>query len=295
MTRAPISVLIPTYNEELNLPGCLSTLAGWAGEIVVVDSFSSDGTRDIALQSGARVVEHRFEGYSQQKNWALENVAFAYEWILSVDADERVRPELAIEITDLLKSDGNGNQGFYVNRQFIFMGRWLRRGGLYPSWSIRLFRKNARFEHRLVNEHVMLKGGIGYVKEPLEHHDLRSLSDWVAKHNKYATLEAQEFLRERNQRDPMARFLGGAVERKRWIKARVWNRAPLLFRPFMFLLRNYFFKRGFLDGKPGFIYHVLWSFWYPFLIDAKIVELAGGETAPAPSRGKRSTTSAKDR
>lgn len=283
MTGAPVTVLIPTYNEELNLSGCLNSVVGWAGEIVVLDSFSRDSTREIALRSGARVVEHRFEGYSQQKNWALDNLAFAYEWILTLDADERVPAQLAMEITELLSSDGNGNQGFYLNRRLIFMGKWLRHGGLYPSWSVRLFRKDAaRFEARLVNEHAMVKGKSGYLKEPLEHHDLRSLSDWIAKHNKYAELEAQEYLHERRQGDAMSNFWGGAVGRKRWFKARVWNRAPLLFRPFMFFLRNYFFKAGFLDGKPGFIYHVLWSFWYPFLIDARILELAAAPATPEP-------------
>jgi glycosyltransferase involved in cell wall biosynthesis len=226
---------------------------------------------------GAQVYLHRFEGYAQQRNWALENLPFSHDWVLMLDADERVPPALAEEVTQAIRSDGHGHAGFYLKYRHIFLGRFLRHGGLYPTWLLRLYKRQlVRFEERPMNEHVILQGRAGYLSQPFVHQDLRPLSDWVAKHNRYADLEAEEYLRERfkgGYQDSMrAHFWGKQAERKRWIKLHVWNRLPLLLRPFLFFFRNYFLKGGFLDGREGFIYHVLWSFWVRFLIDVKIIE-----------------------
>jgi len=274
----PVSFLIPTLNEALNLPDALASVAGWAEEAIVLDSFSTDQTLEIAEQFHAQVVQHRFEGYAKQWNWALENIPFRCEWVFVLDADERVTAELRKELEDLFPVLKDAAfDGFYVNLRLIFMGRWLKHGGLYPTWFLRLFRRHrARFEIRPLNEHVVLEGKTGHLKSPLVHDDRRSLSHWVEKHNRYADLQAEEFLQEKFQGGYQGtikvRFWGKQAERKRWIKLKVWNRLPLLLRPFLFFFRNYFLKGGFLDGGPGFIYHVLWSFWYPFLVSAKIVE-----------------------
>ena len=274
-----LGVLILTRNEEKNIGDCLRSVA-WAPEIFVVDSESTDRTTEIATSLGAKVFAHPFEGYAAQRNWALENLPFSSEWVLMLDADERVPSALAAEIVEVLRNDGNGNAGFYLARGFFFLGRWLRHGGLYPTWLLRLFKRHhVRFEDRPVNEHAILNGTAGQLQHPFDHCDNRPLSDWIAKHNRYSDLEAEEYLQEKFGRGFQsaieARLWGTQAERKRWIKLRLWNQCPLLLRPFLFFFRNYFFKGGFLDGRAGFIYHVLWSFSHQFLISAKIIERQG--------------------
>jgi len=274
--KVPVSVLVLTRNEEVNIAACLESVL-WADEVLVVDSYSTDGTVEICKSMGAKVLFHVFEGYAAQRNWALANLPFSNDWVLMLDADEHVPRNLAREIAGVISRGGNGRTGFYLKFRHIFFGRWLKHGGLYPTWVLRLFRRGCvRFEERPMNEHAILDGAAGYLTEPFEHRDRKPLSAWIAKHNRYAELEAEEFLRERfaggyrSSIEP--RLFGSQAERKRWIKLRVWNRLPLLARPFFLFFRNYFLKFGFLDGGAGLIYHVLWSFWYPFLIGAMIVE-----------------------
>jgi glycosyltransferase involved in cell wall biosynthesis len=287
-----LTVLVITGNEELNIAACVESVR-WADQVFVVDSLSTDRTAEIAEAMGAQVYSHPFEGYAKQRNWALQTLPFSHEWVLMLDADERVPLALADEISETIRSDGNGSAGFYLKYRHVFMGRFLKHGGKFPIWLLRLFkRQHVRFEERPMNEHVILDGKAGYLKNPFDHRDNRSLSDWIVKHNRYAGLEAEEYLRETSgegYRDSIAaRFWGTQAQRKRWIKLRLWNRFPLLLRPFFFFFRNYVLKGGFLDGRPGFIYHVLWSFWYQFLISVRIIERqrgvahAGVEAGAAP-------------
>jgi glycosyltransferase involved in cell wall biosynthesis len=272
----PASVLVITRNEEANIAQCLESV-GWAGEVFVVDSLSTDCTVETAKKMGAQVYAHPFEGYAAQRNWALENLPFSHDWILMLDADEQIPPALAEEISQVVADNRQAPAGYYLKRRFFFLGRWLKHGGLYPTWILRLFRRDrARVENRPLNEHVVLEGSSGYLRQPFDHRDRRPLSDWISKHNRYAELEAEEFLQEEFQGGYQGtikvRFWGKQAERKRWIKLKAWNRLPLLIRPFLFFFRNYFLKGGFLDGRQGFIYHMLWSFWVRFLIDVKIIE-----------------------
>jgi glycosyltransferase involved in cell wall biosynthesis len=283
--RVPVSVLVITRNEEANISQCLESVR-WAAEVGVVDSFSTDRTVEIAKSLGARVYQHAFKGYTAQRNWALDNLPFAHEWILVLDADERISRALASEISRAVGQPNGKYAGFYLNRRLFFLGRRLRYGGLSPIWILRLFKRSSgRFEYREVNEHVILNGPAGYLRAPFDHCDQRSLADWIQKHNRYAGLEAEEYLRDRfgtsQQSSIPARFWGSQAERKRWIKFNLWNGVPLLIRPFLFFFRNYLLKGGFLDGQPGFLYHVFWSFWYPFLIDAKIIEAKLTGRAPS--------------
>jgi len=159
----------------------------------VVDSYSADRTVEIAREAGANVVQHVFEGYARQKNWALENVPFRSDWVLILDADERVPAELAPEISGIVAADGNGYEGFYLNRKLIFYGKWIRHCGWYPSWNLRLFRRgHGRYEQREVHEHLLLDGKAGYCQHELIHEDLRDMSFWIAKHNRYSSQEARE-------------------------------------------------------------------------------------------------------
>jgi glycosyltransferase involved in cell wall biosynthesis len=274
--KTPVSAVVLTCNEEINIAACLRSLA-WAEQVAVIDSMSRDRTVEIAKRMGTEVYLHRFEGYAKQRNWALENLAFSHDWVLMLDADERIPEALAEEISQVIADNRQDYAGYYVKFRFFFLGRWLKHGGLYPTWLLRLFRRDrARVEDRPLNEHVVLEGNSGYLSQPFDHQDQRPLSDWISKHNRYADLEAEEFLQEAlkggYQGTIKVRFWGKQAERKRWIKLKVWNRLPLLLRPFLLFFRNYFVKGGSLDGVPGFIYHVLWSFWYPFLVSAKIIE-----------------------
>jgi glycosyltransferase involved in cell wall biosynthesis len=274
---ARVSALVLTFNEEANIAACLESLQ-WASEVFVVDSFSTDSTVEIAESTGARVYQHAFENCAAQWNWALENLPFSSEWVLVVDADERIPKPLAREIIRIVSNPDQECSGFYLKRRLWFIGRWLRHGGLYPTWIMRLFKRSAgRFGRYGVSEHFILKGRAGYLQSPFEHCNDKPLSDWIQKHDRYAELEAREYVRGElatsRASSIAARFWGNQAERKQWIKLRLWNRLPLLVRPFLFFFRNYILKGGFLDGGEGFIYHVLWSFWARFLIDVKILEM----------------------
>src|SRR5216683_4378341 len=248
---APVSVLVPTLDEEVNLPECLRSLA-WADEIFVVDSFSRDRTVEIAREHGAQVVQHEFQSYSRQKNWALDNLPWRNEWVLIVDADERVPAELRCEIETVLRS--SQYDGYYLNRRFIFLGRWIRHAGWYPSWNLRLFRHRlGRYDDREVHEHVVLDGSVGYLRNDLLHLDRRGLDAFVARHNRYSTLEAAARLKALRHDPDRARlpvsFLASPVQRKRFLRERVWPRMPA--KPLALFVYMYLLRRGFMDGRAG--------------------------------------------
>jgi len=272
--KCGLSVLVPTLNEEANLPDCLASVVAWANEIWVLDSYSTDRTPQIARQSGANLMQHRFDGYAAQKNWALENLPFSCEWLLILDADERISLELADEIRGIIAADGNGYNGFYLNRKVIFYGKWIRHCGWYPSWNLRLFRHmHGRYEQREVHEHLVLEGKVGYCKHDLIHEDLRDMSFCIAKHNRYSSLEARELDKVRRGVGTAglhASFFKGSVERKRFIKERIWPHLPG--RAFLLFFYLYFFRLGFLDGKHGFLFCQMHAIFEQFTT-AKVWEL----------------------
>jgi glycosyltransferase involved in cell wall biosynthesis len=268
----PVSVLIPTLNEELNLPECLASVE-WADQVCVVDSFSHDRTLAIAREHGAGVVQHTFENYARQKNWALECLPLRHEWVLILDADERVPPDLAAEIASAIASTRWA--GYYLNRRFFFLGRWIRHAGWYPSWNLRLFRRRlGRYEDRPVHEHVVLDGPVGYLRHDLVHLDRRPLSAFIDRHNRYSTLEAEARLaaerRPGGQERLSPRLLGAPVERKRFLRERVWPRLPC--KPLVLFVYMYLVRRGFLDGRPGLALCVFHA-WQEFVVGMKLAEL----------------------
>ncbi len=276
MTHVPLSVLVPTLDEELNLPDCLAS-AAFADEVVVVDSFSSDRTCEIAREAGAQVVQHHFENYSKQKNWALETLPFRNDWLLILDADERVTPELRAEIEPLLTAPPRPGapDGYYLNRRFIFLGHWIRHAGWYPSWSLRLFRHRlGRYDDREVHEHLVLRGRAGYLRHDLLHDDRRGLEAFVARHNRYSTLEAAARLKaERGAADRAtlpARLWGSPVERKRFLRERVWPRVPL--KPLALFVYMYLARQGFRDGSPGLALCLFHAF-QEWMVGLKLREL----------------------
>ena len=224
IARANVDVLIQTFNEEINLPLTLASIQGWTNRIFVVDSGSTDRTVEIARDRGATVVHHDWEGYARQKNWALDNLPFQSDWILILDADEAVSPELREELRELVSrpADSVPECGFYLNRIFIFMGRKIRHCGYFPSWNLRLFKRGkARYEERKVHEHMVVDGPTGYLKHLLLHEDCRGLEHFVAKHNRYSTLEAADIYEHPEPWPGLRRFFTDRTTRRRFGKSRI--------------------------------------------------------------------------
>jgi glycosyltransferase involved in cell wall biosynthesis len=274
-----VSVFVPTLDEELNLPACLQSVA-WADEVFVLDSFSHDRTVDIARECGAHVVQHAFESYSRQKNWALENLPFRNDWVLIVDADERVTPELRGEL-ESMPADGKFD-GYYLNRRFIFLGAWIRHAGWYPSWNLRLFRHRlGRYDDREVHEHVVLNGRSGFLQNDLLHLDQRGLEAFVDRHNRYSTLEAAaRFKAERDAPDrarlPLS-LAASPIHRKRWVRERIWPWVPG--KPLALFLYMYVLRRGFLDGRAGLALCIFHAF-QEFMVGLKLAELRRLSSSP---------------
>lgn len=283
LSKLPVSVLIPARNEEANLPACLESVAR-ADEVFVVDSQSSDRSVAIAESYGATVVQFHFNGrWPKKKNWSLENLPFRNEWVLIVDCDERITPELWDEIAEAIQNPEF--EGYYLNRKVFFLGQWIRYGGKYPDWNLRLFRhQEGRYENlgtesirntgdNEVHEHVVLSGKVGYLKNDMLHIDFKDLYHWLDRHNRYSNWEAQVYLNLITGRGDDGTIgsdlFGDSVQRKRFLK-RIWVRLP--FKPTLRFLLAYVFRLGFLDGKAGYIYARLLS-QYEFQIGVKLFEL----------------------
>lgn len=275
--RVPLSVIVPAKNEARNIRRCLEHLM-WAEEIFLVDSQSIDETLKIAVELEVHVTQFHFNGtYPKKKNWALENLPFRNEWILIVDADEVIPPDLAEEIANVLQ-EPNGYDGYYMNRRFFFLGKWLHHCGYYPSFNLRLFKHRlGRYERMIadgagdneVHEHVILDGSAGYLQHDMLHFAYPDITTWVEKHNRYSNWEAElegRFRSGENKRGE--RLMDRRLRLKRLLK-RVYLRTPLRF--VSRFLYAFIWKKGFLDGKPGFIFCALLSF-YDFLSWAKAYE-----------------------
>lgn len=268
-----LSVIILTYNEEENITQALKSVCGWTSQVFVLDSYSSDQTREISNQFNCQFIQNRFEGYPEQRNWALDNLPIHSEWILFLDADEWLSEELKKEIEQVLSKNPLEN-GFYIKRRLIWMGKWIKHG-YYPTWILRLFRFGKGYcEKRSVNEHFIVEGTTGKLKHDIIHEDRKSLGDWIAKHYRFSLYEAQELFRERRMSEYIdMKFFGSQPEHKRWLRYKVWNRLPLFLRPFIYFIYRFIIRGGFLDGKEGLIYHFLQGLWFPFLIDVNYEEI----------------------
>ena len=270
-----LAVIALTYNEEANLAQALDSVVGWADEIHVLDSLSTDQTVEIARRFGSHVAQNKFVDFAKQRNHALERLPIRSEWVLFLDADEWLPEALKQEISELIASSPPEN-GFYINRRLVWMGRWIRRG-YYPTWILRLFRYGkGRCENRPINEHLIVEGSTGRLSNDFIHEDRKGVGDWIAKHNHYATAESQVMLDARtapDYREIDVRLFGTQPERKRWIRYKIWNRLPPLIRPFIYFFYRYILAGGFLDGREAFAYHFLQGLWFPMLIDIKYLEL----------------------
>jgi glycosyltransferase involved in cell wall biosynthesis len=280
-TAARVTVVFPVLNEAENLPAALACVS-WATQIFVVDSGSTDATREIAHDVGATVVHFDYPAADgvKKKAWSLATLPFATEWVLFLDADERVTTPLRDEILAVLASPGR--DGYYLDREMIFRGRPLR--SYRPDWNLRLFRHSLTSIEDLgmadlpgtgdneIHEHFQLQGSVGFLRAPLLHDDYRGIGPWIDRHNRYATWEAHLYARLRAEPlgvDP--RRLRDPIKRNRLLR-RVWVRLPA--RPLLRFCVWYFGKRAFRDGMNGLLYSTLMA-WYELLIGLKLAEIDG--------------------
>lgn len=297
--RVPISVIVLTHNEEVNIEACLDSVVEWADEIFIVDSGSTDATCAIAGRYPVKLSAHPFEDYGRQRNWAQTHLPISNDWIFHIDADERVTPELSQSIEAFFTSGLNRRvNGAMFARRTVFMGRWIRHGGHYPTFHTRLFRRDCgHCEDRLYDQHFIVNGPV--VRLPGDLIDVLApdLDSWMIKHVRWAEAEARQALRgaEGAAGQIPARLGRDPIARRRWLRNRLFSESPPFFRALLYFLYRYFIRGGFLDGTKGLIFHFLHAFWYRFYVDAKLFEAqqcrhaecdqereqpSGGATAP---------------
>jgi glycosyltransferase involved in cell wall biosynthesis len=266
------TVILLSFNSVDTLGATLSRAREVSSEIFVVDSFSTDSTVALAESFGARVVQHPFENYGAQRNWAIDNLPIAGRWQLHLDADEVMDDELVAAILALPEEPEHA--GYFIPRYVKFLGRVLRHGGLSPTWHLRLFRSGVgRCEDRKYDQHYLLTGPgtTGQLPGVMIDDIAMSLSEWTARHNRWADGEVAEMDAKHEAGRLVADPKGNPAQRKRALREK-YNNLPLFVRPFLLFAYRYWFKLGFLDGPEGFIFWVLQTFWFRFLIDAKIWE-----------------------
>lgn len=265
------SVILLTFNSEATLAATLSSARQVSDEIFVVDSFSSDGTVDLARLHGATVIQHSFEHYGAQRNWAIDNLPVTRSWQLHLDADESMDSRLISAIRELPEDPEHA--GYFLPRYLRFLGRLLRHGGMSPTWHLRLFRTEmGRCEDRKYDQHFLLKSGTTGRLSGAMIDDIRMpLSEWTARHNRWSDGEVAELDAPEESERVKALARGNPAEQKRFLR-RQYNRMPLFVRPFALFAYRYIFRLGILDGTEGLIFWVLQTFWFRFLIDAKIWE-----------------------
>lgn len=278
VAKVPVSVIIPTLNEAKNLPRCLDHLR-WADEVAIIDSFSRDDTVAIARAYGVKVIDFHWNGqWPKKRNWALRHAELKHEWILMVDADEWIVPELAAEIAEAIKD--SRHIGYWINRRFIFMGRWIRHAGYYPSWNLRLLKRgHGEFEKLTdvgdtgsgdneVHEHIRPDGPTAYLKHDMLHLAFPTIATFMEKHNRYSNWEA--IVQMKGSKEPSHGPVDNPdLARRRRLK-NLSRKMP--FRATLRFLYTYVYLRGFLDGRAGFIFCRLISI-YEFLSWAKYQEL----------------------
>lgn len=272
-----ITVIILTKDEKLHIRRCIENVLPIAKRTIVVDCFSSDGTQEIARSLGAEVIEHEWPGnQAAQFNWALDNLRIATEWILRLDADEYLLPQLVEEIGQKLPTMPLDVSGVFLKRRHIFLDKWMR-GGIYPVKILRLFRTGCgRYEQRMMDEHIIISNGntIEFESDFCDH-NLNNLSWFSKKHVDYAVREASEMLNlEYNLSGHAAKddALTEQAKEKR-AKKLSYAKKPLFWRSFAYFLYRYFLKGAWRDGKEGFIFTFLQGWWYRTLVDAKILEI----------------------
>ena len=276
MEKLDLSVIILTYNEEQHIRRCLENVCPISKKVYVIDSPSTDRTVEICNEfPNVEVVVHKYPGnQAAQFNWAVDNIKIDTEWVLRLDADEYLLPELIDELLEKLPEMDKDVTGIEFKRRHIFMGRWVKHG-IYPVIMLRMFRNGCgRYDNRLMDEHMILTKGKSVVLEnDFCDHSLISLSDYCRKHINYAQREAVEVLNEKWMLTESADNENGhgaqALEKHK--KKGTYNKMPLFWRSFAYFLYRYIVKGGFLDGKEGFLFAYIQGWWYRTLVDANVM------------------------
>lgn len=266
-----VSVIVLTLDEEINLPGCLETVA-WSDDIVVFDSYSSDKTVDIAKAAGARVFQRKFDNYAAQRNAALNHVQYKHLWVLMVDADEQWPQEVYKEIMTAIKNDKNdGFSIYHFRRKDMFLGKWLRCSSGYPTWFGRLVKLGHIDVRRQINEEYHTDGKKGYLKTHFIHYPFnKGVAYWFERHNRYSSMEAETLIKEVQSGLRLKDlFSTDPTIRRKFLKQLAFH---MPCRPLLVFCYLYFARRGFLDGMQGFTYCRLRTI-YEYMIDLKVKEL----------------------
>lgn len=280
MIKNSIAAIILTKNEEKHIARCINSLKEICNEIFVIDSLSTDRTCEIAEELGAKVYKNPWKNYATQFNYGVYQCPIQSEWIWRIDADEFLEGNIGIAVKNALSNCSANVNGIYVRKRIDFMGKPLLHGGWYPSYHLKVFRRgHGDCENRWMDEHIRIFDGTTITIEEGNQVDanLNDLTWWTEKHNGYATREMVDMLMMEYGMDAKAqevtpKFFGTEEQRKRWLKIK-YIKTPLFIRPFINFFLRYILKRGFLDGKEGFIWHILQGFWYRMLVDAKIFEI----------------------
>ena len=267
-----LTVIILTRDEEKNLVHALASLAPLDADIWVVDSGSTDRTVEIARAHGCNILLRGWTNHADQLNRASGEIGCRSAWCMRLDADERLTPELVDELQRVLPKIAGDVNGLLVKRRVHFWGRWIRHGGYYPTWLLRLWRTGtAHCEPRGMDEHMILESGrVRRLANDIIDENMKGLGFWTIKHEGYAAREVRELLAM--ERGGRSTGIAGQAGRRRWAKERIYSRAPRLWRAAAYWFMRYFVQLGFLDGREGAVFHFLQGFWYRFLVDARLIE-----------------------
>jgi len=275
-----IFAIILTHNEEVHINRCITSILPVTDNIIVVDSYSTDKTVEIAKSLGATVYQRKWKNYADQFAWGGGQCPKESQWLMRMDADEYLEPDLQEEIPEILDSASLDLMGVYFKRKVFFHNQWIRHGGFYPQVLLRIWRNGFGYiEQRWMDEHIVLPPGAKTIiaKGGLVDDNHKGITFWINKHNRYASRETVDVLNNKyhflQQDQTLLLSDDPQAKRKRFVKEKIYSALPTGLRAFLYFCYRYFFQLGFLDGGEGFIWHFMQGFWYRLLVDIKIDEI----------------------